>query len=118
MPKNKRHLKAVPDTAITNDDLEAMLSEDTDEEFGLPEFKDSKPVKLKDWKAEDFASIYTRFRPHLERHAKKFLNNPSQIDEVVQDAFLYLMVSLPELDSEIGVLKFMKWKVKNLCIDI
>ena len=118
MPKNKRHLKAVPDTAITNDDLEAMLSEETDEEFGEPNLRDTHPVKLKDWKAEDFASIYTRFRPHLERHAKKFLNNPSQIDEVVQDAFLYLMVSLPELDSEIGVLKFMKWKVKNLCIDI
>jgi RNA polymerase sigma-70 factor (ECF subfamily) len=118
LPKNKRHLKAVPETPIENEDLEALLSEDTDEEFGLPEFKDSMPVKLKDWKAEDFASIYTRFRPHLERHAKKFLNNPSQIDEVVQDAFLYLMVSLPELDSEIGVLKFMKWKVKNLCIDI
>lgn len=115
----KRHLKAVPETEITNDDLEAMLSEDTDEEFGYPELNtDTKPVKLKDWKAEDFASIYTRFRPHLERHARKFISNPSQIDEVVQDAFLYLMVSLPELDSEIGVLKFMKWKVKNLCIDI
>ena len=121
MAKNKRHLKAVPENAATpsTEDLEALLSEDTDEEFGLPEFNEnSKPVKLKDWKAEDFASIYTRFRPHLERHARKFLNNPSQIDEVVQDAFLYLMVSLPELDSEIGVLKFMKWKVKNLCIDI
>jgi RNA polymerase sigma factor (sigma-70 family) len=46
------------------------------------------------------------------------LSNQSQVDEVVQDAFLYLMVSLPELDSEIGVLKFMKWKVKNLCLDI
>jgi RNA polymerase sigma-70 factor (ECF subfamily) len=121
MAKNKRHLKAVPENAVspTTEDLEALLSEDTDEEFGLPEFNEnSNPVKLKDWKAEDFASIYTRFRPHLERHARKFLNNPSQIDEVVQDAFLYLMVSLPELDSEIGVLKFMKWKVKNLCIDI
>jgi RNA polymerase sigma-70 factor (ECF subfamily) len=120
MAKAKRHLKAVPEVAIpNNDELEALLSEDTDEEFGLPEFNsDKKPVKLKDWKAEDFASIYTRFRPHLERHARKFLNNQSQIDEVVQDAFLYLMVSLPELDSEIGVLKFMKWKVKNLCIDI
>lgn len=120
MAKAKRHLKAVPEGSIpTNDELEALLSEDTDEEFGLPEFNsDKKPVKLKDWKAEDFASIYTRFRPHLERHARKYLNNQSQIDEVVQDAFLYLMVSLPELDSEIGVLKFMKWKVKNLCIDI
>jgi RNA polymerase sigma-70 factor (ECF subfamily) len=118
----KRHLKAVPDqteVVPTNDELEALLSEDTDEEFGYPDLQtDPKPVKLKDWKAEDFASIYVRFRPHLERHARKFLNNQSQIDEVVQDAFLYLMVSLPELDSEIGVLKFMKWKVKNLCIDI
>ena len=113
----KRHLKAV-DSNITDEQLEALMSEDTDEEFGEPDFKDSKPVKLKDWKAEDFASIYVRFRPHLERHARKYLNNPSQIDEVVQDAFLYLMVSLPELDSEIGVLRFMKWKVKNLCIDI
>lgn len=113
----KRHLKAVAST-ITDEQLEALMSEDTDEEFGEPQLKDSKPVKLKDWKAEDFASIYVRFRPHLERHARKYLNNSGQIDEVVQDAFLYLMVSLPELDSEIGVLRFLKWKVKNLCIDI
>ena len=121
MAKAKRHLSVVPDqtTTFTNEDLEALLSEETDEEFGeVFVSHDPKPVKLKDWKAEDFASIYTRFRPHLERHARKFLSNSSQIDEVVQDAFLYLMVSLPELDSEIGVLKFMKWKVKNLCIDI
>lgn len=106
--------EAIPD----EDELDALLDEVSDEEFGLPELKDPKPVKLKEWKAEEFASIYVRFRPHLERHAKKYLNNPSQIDEVVQDAFLYLMVSLPELDSEIGVLKFLKWKVKNLCYDV
>jgi RNA polymerase sigma factor (sigma-70 family) len=120
--EKKRHLQAVPeqpqDFIPTEDQLDALLDEESDEEFGYPEFKDPKPVKLKEWKAEEFASIYTRFRPHLERHARRYLSNPSQIDEVVQDAFLYLMVSLPELDSEIGVLKFMKWKVKNLCIDI
>ena len=119
----KRHLKAVadinPNQMPSNEDLEALLDEESDDEFGYPELQaDPKPVKLKEWKAEEFASIYTRFRPHLERHARRYLSNPSQIDEVVQDAFLYLMVSLPELDSEIGVLKFMKWKVKNLCIDI
>ena len=79
---------------------------------------DGRPVKLAAWTAQDFANIYTRFRPHLERHARRFLNNPSQIDEVVQDAFLYLMVSLPELDSEIGVLRFLKWKTRLLCLDV
>ena len=28
------------------------------------------------------------------------------------------MVSLPELDSEIGVLRFLKWKVRLLCLDV
>jgi RNA polymerase sigma-70 factor (ECF subfamily) len=106
--------EAIPD----EDELDLLLDEVSDEEFGAVETKDAKPVKLKEWKAEEFASIYVRFRPHLERHARKWLSNQSQVDEVVQDAFLYLMVSLPELDSEIGVLKFMKWKVKNLCLDI
>lgn len=87
------------------------------------DFEDSDSLNqtradLKTWTAQDFSSIYIRFRPHLERHAKRFLRNPSQVDEVVQDAFLYLMVTLPELDSEIGVLRFLKWKTKNLCIDV
>ena len=102
------------------DPLEALLDEQSNEEFGDLELKDraGKPVKLAEWTAQDFSSIYVRFRPHLERHARRFLNNPSQVDEVVQDAFLYLMVSLPELDSEIGVLRFLKWKTRLLALDV
>lgn len=73
---------------------------------------------LSDWSAQDFANIYVRFRPHLESHARRYLDDPSRVEEVVQDAFLYLMTSLPELDSELGVLKFLKWKVKMLSIDV
>ena len=83
-----------------------------------PEFRAHGTAVLKDWSAQDFANIYTRFRPHLERHARRFLRNQHQVDEVVQDAFLYLMVTLPELDSEIGVLRFLKWKVRLLCLDV
>jgi RNA polymerase sigma-70 factor (ECF subfamily) len=83
-----------------------------------PEFRAHGAAVLKDWSAQDFANIYTRFRPHLERHARKFLRSQHQVDEVVQDAFLYLMVTLPELDSEIGVLRFLKWKVRLLCLDV
>ena len=106
------------------DPLEDLLDEQSDEDFGYVVTRDratgpdGHPVKLAEWSAQDFASIYTRFRPHLERHARRFLHNPSQVDEVVQDAFLYLMVSLPELDSEIGVLRFLKWKVRLLSLDV
>ena len=105
---------------FAEDPLEALLDEQSDEEFGDLALKErtGKPVKLAEWSAQDFSSIYLRFRPHLERHARRFLNNPSQVDEVVQDAFLYLMVSLPELDSEIGVLRFLKWKTRLLALDV
>lgn len=108
---------------FNEDPLENLLDDQSDEEFGLPEFKEHladhlKPAKLKDWTAADFASIYVRFRPHLERHARRFLVNPSQVEEVVQDAFLYLMTTLPELDSEVGVLKFLKWKTRLLALDV
>lgn len=102
----------------TDAELEALLDEESDEEFGFPVIDDSSRAVLKEWSAQDFANIYTRFRPHLERHARRFLRNQSQVDEVVQDAFLYLMVTLPELDSELGVLRFLKWKTRLLSIDV
>lgn len=85
--------------------------------FGMGEFDSEHGVVLKDWSAQDFANIYVRFRPHLISHARKFLREESQAEEVVQDAFLYLMTALPELDSELGVLRFLKWKTKMLCLD-
>ncbi len=111
------------DDLYKEDPLEQLLDEETDEEFGLPEFKEHfadslTPAVLRDWTAKDFASIYVRFRPHLERHARRFLTNRSQVEEVVQDAFLYLMTTLPELDSEVGVLRFLKWKTRLLALDV
>lgn len=99
------------------DPLAQLLDEQSDSEFGPPHFKDQKQV-LANWTAQDFSDIYVRFYPHLLRHAKRFLTNHAQAEEVVQDAFLYLMTSLPEIDSEIGVLKLLKWKVRNLALDV
>ena len=112
-----------PKNLNNEDSLESLLDEESDDEFGLPKFQEHfadslTPAVLKDWSAKDFASIYVRFRPHLERHAKRFLNNSSQVEEVVQDAFLYLMTTLPELDSELGVLRFLKWKTRLLALDV
>jgi RNA polymerase sigma-70 factor (ECF subfamily) len=112
-----------PKSLNNEDSLESLLDEESDKEFGLPKFQEHfadslTPAVLKDWSAKDFASIYVRFRPHLERHAKRFLNNSSQVEEVVQDAFLYLMTTLPDLDSELGVLRFLKWKTRLLALDV
>lgn len=85
--------------------------------FGYGNLDSEHGVILKDWSAQDFANIYVRFRPHLISHARKFLREDSQAEEVVQDAFLYLMTALPDLDSELGVLRFLKWKTKMLCLD-
>ena len=106
--------------------LDSLLDAESEAEFGEPEIRDrydhaadeNVDGNLKNWTAQDFASIYVRFRPHLERHAKRYLSNPVQAEEVVQDAFLYLMTTLPELDSELGVLKFLKWKIRLLSLDI
>ena len=101
------------------EDTPANLSKDDvfGAEFDLPSFKPEKQ-NLRTWTAQDFSNIYVRFHPHLMRHAKRFLTNHAQAEEVVQDAFLYLMTSLPEIDSEIGVLKLLKWKVRLLALDV
>ena len=77
----------------------------------------STEVRLKDWSAQDFANVYVRFRPHLMSQATRLLRDTSQAEEVVQDSFLYLMTALPDIDSELGVLRFLKWKTKMLCLD-
>lgn len=108
------------------DPLESLLDEQSDEGFGLPEFhnkydhgaRETQHGNLKTWTAEEFSSIYVRFYPHLVRHANRYLSNEVQAEEVVQDAFLYMMTALPELDTELGVLKFMKWKVRLLALDV
>lgn len=108
------------------DPLESLLDEQSDEDSCSPEIRDvynhgareTQHGNLKTWTAADFSSIYVRFYPHLLRHAKRYLSNELQAEEVVQDAFLYVMTALPEIDTELGVLKFMKWKVKLLALDV
>lgn len=92
------------------------LDPEFSEDFAHPE--GASPQTLSEWTAEDFSLIYVRFRPHLVSHARKLLNNEFIAEEAVQDAFLYLMTALPELDSEVGVLRFLKWKTRMLCLDI
>jgi len=106
-----------------NDPLEQLLDQESDAEFGPAEIhehldEDSQPLVLRNWTGQDFANIYVRFYPHVLRQAKRYLTNHSQAEEITQDTFLYLMTSLPEVDSETGVLKLLKWKVRLLAFDL
>jgi len=108
-----------PGQASSREDLDPLSAlEESMAPFGMGDLDAEHGVILKDWSAQDFSNIYVRFRPHLISHARKFLREETQAEEVVQDAFLYLMTALPELDSELGVLRFLKWKTKMLCLDI
>ena len=108
-----------PSQPSSKEDLDQLSAlEESMAPFGMGDLDSEHGVILKDWSAQDFANIYVRFRPHLISHARKFLREETQAEEVVQDAFLYLMTALPELDSELGVLRFLKWKTKMLCFDL
>jgi RNA polymerase sigma factor (sigma-70 family) len=76
------------------------------------------PLNVRQWTGEDFAKVYVRFRPALSRHARRWLQDPTDVDEVVQEAFLFLFLSMPELDSEIGALRYLKWKTRLLSLDL
>lgn len=75
-------------------------------------------IRVVDWSTRELSSFYGRHRSHLVIYAASFLESKIEADEVVQDAFLYLLTAMPELDSEVGLLRFIKWKIRLLCFDV
>ena len=111
-------LRAVPADHTADDQaLEAFTPVDLELDPTDPADSDL-PLSVKDWTAADFSKVYVRFREPLTRHARRFLSDPTDADEVVQEAFLFLFLSQPTLDSEIGALRFLKWKTRLLALDV
>ncbi len=65
----------------------------------------------------DFAGLYIRHRSSFTLHARRYLNDPRDCDEVVQEAFLRLFLALPELETELQALAYCRRTITNLCID-
>lgn len=65
----------------------------------------------------DFAGLYIRHRSSLVLHARRYLSNTQDADEVVQEAFLRLFLALPELETELQALAYSRRTITNLCID-
>ena len=64
-----------------------------------------------------FAALYIRHRASFTSHARRYLRDPRDADEVVQEAFLRLFLAMPELETELQALAYCRRTITNLCID-
>ena len=65
----------------------------------------------------EFAALFIRHRWSFALHARRFLQDQRDIDEVVQEGFLRLFLALPELETELQALAYGRRTITNLCID-
>lgn len=65
----------------------------------------------------DFGGLYVRQRGALIVHARRFLSDSHDIDDVVQETFLKLFLAMPEVETEGQALAFARRVLTNLCID-
>ena len=66
---------------------------------------------------EDFARLFVRHRWAFAQHARRFLNDQRDVDEVLQESFLKLFLVLPQLDNELQAIAYCRRTITNLCID-
>jgi RNA polymerase sigma factor (sigma-70 family) len=70
------------------------------------------------WSIAELGAFYTAHRFELKTHADRILKDSSRADEVVQDAFIKVMLAAPELTSEDHALSYLHRTIENLCIDL
>jgi RNA polymerase sigma-70 factor, ECF subfamily len=83
----------------------------------VDDLPDAQPERIVGADPRDFASVYIRHRASFGLHARRFLNDSRDVDEVLQEAFLRLFLAMPELENELQVLSYCRRTVTNLCID-
>jgi RNA polymerase sigma factor (sigma-70 family) len=65
----------------------------------------------------DFAGLFIKHKWSFQLHARRFLSDRRDIEEVVQEGFLKLFLALPELETELQALAYARRTITNLCID-
>jgi RNA polymerase sigma factor (sigma-70 family) len=80
---------------------------------GLPEAQPERTLRS----ATDFSSLYIRHRSGLAAHARRYLRDPRDVDEVVQETFLRLFLAISEIETELQAIAFARRTLTNLCID-
>jgi len=70
------------------------------------------------WSVADLGAFYTDHNFELKSHANRILKDSTRADEVVQDAFIKVMLAAPELTSSEHALSYLHRTIENLCIDL
>lgn len=70
------------------------------------------------WSLSDFGSFYVQYRGELHAHAYRILKDSSRADEVVQDAFIRVLLAAPELNSIDHARSYLHRTIENLCMDL
>ena len=70
------------------------------------------------WSIAQLGAFYTAHRFELHAHALRILKDSTRAEEVVQDAFIKVMLAAPELTSEEHAVSYLHRTIENLCIDL
>jgi RNA polymerase sigma factor (sigma-70 family) len=70
------------------------------------------------WSVAELGALYTEHSFELKTHANRILKDSLRADEVVQDAFIKVMLAAPELASADHALSYLHRTIENLCIDL
>jgi len=70
------------------------------------------------WSIAELGAFYTDHSFELKAHASRILKDSARADEVVQDAFIKVMLAAPELESSEHALGYLHRTIENLCIDL
>ena len=84
---------------------------------GTDDLPNAQPQRRIGADPREFASLYMRHRTSFGLHARRFLYDPRDVEEVLQEAFLRLFLAMPELETELQALAYCRRTVTNLCID-
>jgi len=85
----------------------------------LARFK-SKPSNRepRSWSVAELGAFYVANRSEFITHANRILKESARAEEVVQDAFMKVVLAAPELESKEHALAYVHRTIENLCIDI
>jgi DNA-directed RNA polymerase specialized sigma24 family protein len=70
------------------------------------------------WSVAELGAFYTEHSFELKTHANRILKDQTRADEVVQDAFIKVMLAAPELESAEHALGYLHRTIENICIDL
>jgi RNA polymerase sigma factor (sigma-70 family) len=75
------------------------------------------PDLRRSWSVSDLGSLYLTQRQSLVTYANRYLNDFGKAEEVVQDAFIKVMLASPDLQGEDHARAYIKKTIENAVLD-